>query len=210
MSEQRNYAAEMAAYFMSAALQQFQVPGETRVEVLHALTDAVRRGSHGAFEALVRQLRPVLIRLARDLQPDDPQDVITSLFVSVKKHNDRTLRQIERRISQAGWVKRRTQTRHTNKLGELRLVHSQNAGAVKDNETGLFTTIVLPDDLPPWAVAKVFLQLTPEEQDLWEAVAEKVPFAEVGLELGCSETAARLRWFRLKRALEERLSDFKK
>src|SRR5687767_13352220 len=102
MSEQRNYASEMAAYiaehFMSAAIQQPVLAPVQRVAVLHALTDSVRRGGVHAFEALVRQLRPVLIRLSEQLRPEDPQEIITLLYLGVRQ-GKRTLPEIQNFIT---------------------------------------------------------------------------------------------------------------
>ena len=214
MDTERNYAAEMAAYlaehFMSAALQQFQVPGETDSEVLRNLTEAVRRNSKGAFEALVRQLRPVLIRLARDLQPEDPQELLSALFVSVKKHGDRTLPEIKARISRADLGRRRTYARETRKRGALRLVQSQDSGTIKDKKTGEHIPVLLPLEKDLRMVKEVFNELSDEEKLLWLRYSEEAPVVEIAAELRCSEVAVRLRWYRLKPLLEKRLRDIKK
>jgi DNA-directed RNA polymerase specialized sigma24 family protein len=215
-SQERNFGAEMAAYvaenFMSAiALQKpFQVQGETQSKVLEALTDAVRRDSKGAFEALVRQLRPILIRLAGDLKPEDPQDLISALFVSVKKYGDKTLPEIRLRISRADFGSRRTFARETRKKGALRLVQSQNSGTIKDNKTGEHIPVLLPLEKDLRMVQEVFNDLSEEEQVLWLGYSDETPVAEIAVELQCSEVAVRLRWFRLRPVLEKRLRDFQK
>lgn len=212
MERERNYGAEMATYLetlMSAAVQPI-TPNIKSVQTLHLLADTVREGQgQGAFEALCQQLRPVLIRLADKVKPESPEDLTNVLYLVVKK-GARTLPEIEAAIQQRYFSEIRSQIREQRKVQSLTLVHSQNSGTTKNPLTGQATPVVLPSGLPPGAVSFVFKDLSEEEQLLWIARSEKVPFAEIAEELGCTEGAARNRWFTLATKLRKLLSDFEK
>lgn len=194
---------------MSAAAQPI-APNIRSVDTLHLLADTVRTNTgNGAFEALCQQLRPVLIRLADSLKPESPEELAQVLYLVVKK-GARTLPQIENAITRRYFSQTRSQIREKRKVQALTLVHSQNSGTTKSPSTGQATPVVVPLGLPPGTVSSVFEQLTEEERLLWVARSEKVPFAEIAEELGCTEGAARTRWFKLAPKLRALLSDLEK
>jgi DNA-directed RNA polymerase specialized sigma24 family protein len=200
----------MAAYVaenfgMSAALQQVDLSPDTRIEVLRNLTNSVRNGGDdGSFEALVNQLRPELIRLAGILRPNDPQELIGELYMAVI-NGAQTLPEIRNALTRGFYSEVRTDIRESRKRSELRLVVSPSAGTTTKN--GQAQPINVPTSLPPGAISSVLRRLDPEDQYLWNARSEKVPFAEIAEELGCTEGAARERWNQLKKQLREFLSE---
>lgn len=189
--EVRNYAAEMAAYLetvMSAALQvQFDTKTQDASAALSALSELVRRGVGGAFEALVVQLRPILISLAVQLKPEDPRDLLSALYQAVLR-GKRTLVQLEGDISTVYRNEWRGAAREKRKLTHLSLVHPQHQEAFIPGEVSL-----------------LFKYLSPDEKHLWIGVAEGKSLAELSRELGWSVAKTEKRWYELQERLRATL-----
>lgn len=207
--EREDCCAAMAAYLetlMSAALHHYETHSHS-VEVLHALTDSVRSGSRGAFEALCLQLRPVLIRLAGQWRVENPRELTTALFLAVQA-GKKDLTWIERDITTRLRNKRRGEKRETQNRGHLALVRSQGPGSMRDRRTGESVPLVEMPEIQDDMIKKIMEQLTPIEQQLWILRGDKTPYAEIAAELGITEGAARKRWFDLERKLRGLLRDF--
>jgi hypothetical protein len=180
----RNYAAEMAKFLETYASQPATETDNPSL-LLASLTEMVRQGVPGAIQALVQQLRPCLISLAQDLKPEDPQDIITSLYLAVLRGKS-ALTYLETDICTAYRTQWRINRRLKKKLNELSQEHPQH---------------LLPST--PGDVSVLAKYLSPEDQFLWKGSADGLTAADLAAALGWSIAKATKRWQELSDALKD-------
>ncbi len=191
--QQRNYGAEMAAYLersLSAPLH-IQNPPQDTNRFLAMLTDLVRQGVRGAFDALARQLRPVLISLATTLEPEDPHDILTALYEAVLR-GKKTLIQVESDISTIYRTEWRSKKRKKVGVARLQLVQA----AEED---------ILQGESVPGEISILLKYLNEDDQRLWIGMSQEKTLAQIARELGWSLAKTEKRWQELTEKLKTTL-----
>ncbi len=189
--ESRNFGAEMAAYLergMSAALK--LSPVQDTNSLIAMLAALIREGVSGALEAMCQQLRPLLINLAKELQPEDPHDLVTALYYAVLRKKD-IISYLEKDIRSTYKSEWRTKKRDRRKKAALTL--AQQAEPIHE------------EPVVAGEVSILLKYLTPEERYLWVETSRDIPLTTIAEELGWSYETTKKRWQELVERLKATL-----